>query len=324
MTRAYRLGKVLVVANLQYTGIIFSSLWGMLLWGDVFDWHVWLGMGVILAPASPRRSTIRSSTARGAVVKDTDPDRQRTVRSTPCTHPDRTPPPWPPTRRPRLGDRRLPPRPGEPGRRARRLCRRPPAERAVRRHGARAVGRQAGADGAFRGRHPLPEKDAFIELLRSWGVNDDTRSWPTTPTAACSRRACGGCCAGSATKRWRCWTAACRPGKRPGCLCRPMRPAPRAERSRARAAGDDGGRRRCCTMWSSGGRTVVDARAPDRFRGENETIDPVGGHIPGAKNRFFKDNLQADGRFKAPAQLKAGTGPAGGRSAAPSCSAARA
>jgi thiosulfate/3-mercaptopyruvate sulfurtransferase len=53
-----------------------------------------------------------------------------------------------------------------------------------------------------------------------------------------------------------------------------------------------------------GGRQVVDARAPDRFRGENETIDPVGGHIPGAKNRFFKDNLQADGRFKAPAQLK--------------------
>jgi thiosulfate/3-mercaptopyruvate sulfurtransferase len=55
----------------------------------------------------------------------------------------------------------------------------------------------------------------------------------------------------------------------------------------------------------SGGRTVIDARAPDRFRGENETIDPVGGHIPGAKNRFFKDNLQADGRFKAPDQLKA-------------------
>ncbi|HZV63672.1 MAG TPA: rhodanese-like domain-containing protein, partial [Telluria sp.] len=54
-----------------------------------------------------------------------------------------------------------------------------------------------------------------------------------------------------------------------------------------------------------GERVLVDARAPDRFRGENETIDPVGGHIPGAKNRFFKDNLDADGRFKEPAQLKA-------------------
>jgi thiosulfate/3-mercaptopyruvate sulfurtransferase len=52
------------------------------------------------------------------------------------------------------------------------------------------------------------------------------------------------------------------------------------------------------------GFTVVDARASDRFRGENETIDPVGGHIPGAQNRFFKDNLGADGKFKPAAQLK--------------------
>ncbi|MFJ4288915.1 sulfurtransferase [Cupriavidus sp. NPDC089707] len=50
---------------------------------------------------------------------------------------------------------------------------------------------------------------------------------------------------------------------------------------------------------------VVDARAPDRFRGENETLDPVGGHIPGAVNRFFKDNLDAEGRFKSPETLRA-------------------
>lgn len=50
---------------------------------------------------------------------------------------------------------------------------------------------------------------------------------------------------------------------------------------------------------------LVDARSPDRFRGENETIDPVGGHIPGAVNRFFRDNLQADGRFKPAAELRA-------------------
>jgi S-adenosylmethionine uptake transporter len=73
MTRAYRLGKVLVVANLQYTGIIFSSLWGMLLWGDVFDWHVWLGMGVILASGIAATFYNTKRTARGAVVKDTDP-----------------------------------------------------------------------------------------------------------------------------------------------------------------------------------------------------------------------------------------------------------
>ena len=50
---------------------------------------------------------------------------------------------------------------------------------------------------------------------------------------------------------------------------------------------------------------LIDARGPDRFRGENETIDPVGGHIPGAVNRFFKDNLLPDGRFKPAAELRA-------------------
>ena len=50
---------------------------------------------------------------------------------------------------------------------------------------------------------------------------------------------------------------------------------------------------------------LIDARSPDRFRGENETIDPVGGHIPGARNRFFGDNLDADGRFRPAAELRA-------------------
>ena len=50
---------------------------------------------------------------------------------------------------------------------------------------------------------------------------------------------------------------------------------------------------------------LVDARGADRFRGENETIDPVAGHIPGAVNRCFKDNLLPDGRFKPAAQLRA-------------------
>ena len=49
---------------------------------------------------------------------------------------------------------------------------------------------------------------------------------------------------------------------------------------------------------------VFDARSADRYRGENETLDPVGGHIPGAVNRFFKLNLADDGRFKPQATLK--------------------
>jgi S-adenosylmethionine uptake transporter len=48
MTRAYRLGNTLVTANLQYAGIIFSSLWGILIWGDVFGWLGWIGIAVIV------------------------------------------------------------------------------------------------------------------------------------------------------------------------------------------------------------------------------------------------------------------------------------
>ncbi len=50
---------------------------------------------------------------------------------------------------------------------------------------------------------------------------------------------------------------------------------------------------------------LIDARSNDRFHGRNETIDPVAGHIPGALNRFFKDNLNAQGFFKSPEELRA-------------------
>ncbi|KAB2899750.1 MAG: sulfurtransferase [Burkholderiaceae bacterium] len=53
------------------------------------------------------------------------------------------------------------------------------------------------------------------------------------------------------------------------------------------------------------GQTVVDARAAPRYRGEVEPLDPVAGHIPGALNRPFTENIAADGRFKPAALLRA-------------------
>lgn len=49
---------------------------------------------------------------------------------------------------------------------------------------------------------------------------------------------------------------------------------------------------------------LIDARAPARWRGEAEPIDPVAGRIPAARNRFSMDNVRADGTFKEPEVLK--------------------
>jgi len=48
---------------------------------------------------------------------------------------------------------------------------------------------------------------------------------------------------------------------------------------------------------------LLDARAPERYRGETEPLDPRAGHIPGALNAPYQKNLETDGRFRAPGDL---------------------
>lgn len=49
---------------------------------------------------------------------------------------------------------------------------------------------------------------------------------------------------------------------------------------------------------------IIDARAPERYRGDIEPLDPVAGHIPGALNHFYQKNLESDSRFLPGRQLR--------------------
>lgn len=167
-------------------------------------------------------------------------------------------------------------------------------------------GPKTDAAGRFHGRHPLPDRQQFVQAMRDLGINNDTQ--------VVAYDAHGGMYAARLwwLLRWighsdvavldggmEAWQAL-------GESLTSETPAPAAPGNiqdlsslvktvDAQALLDN---------LKSQTLQVVDARAPDRFRGENETIDAVGGHIPGAKNRFFKDNLQADGHFKSATQLR--------------------
>jgi thiosulfate/3-mercaptopyruvate sulfurtransferase len=166
-------------------------------------------------------------------------------------------------------------------------------------------GAKVGADGVFRGRHPLPDRTSLVETLRGWGINEDSQ--------VVAYDAHGGMYAARLwwLLRWvghgavavldgglAAWSAAGLP------LVTAQASRPLGNLRERQALVRTVSVADVVENLSSARCQVVDARANDRFRGENETIDPVGGHIPGARNRFFKDNLQADGRFKDAAALR--------------------
>ncbi|MBV8666224.1 MAG: DMT family transporter [Burkholderiaceae bacterium] len=73
MTRAYHLGKTLVTANLQYTGIVFSSIWGMIIWSDMLGWQSWTGIALILA-SGMAATYYNVQTTRAAVEANIEAD----------------------------------------------------------------------------------------------------------------------------------------------------------------------------------------------------------------------------------------------------------
>ncbi|HEY4069768.1 MAG TPA: sulfurtransferase [Burkholderiaceae bacterium] len=176
----------------------------------------------------------------------------------------------------------------------------------------------SGAKTGRNGRHPLPERRAFAATLARCGIT------PATPVVALDRQ--GGMYAARLwwMLRWMghaevavldggvaAWTAA------GGALTTDETPAraavaPYPERTPLAATIDA-----AALAAQLGRRPLIDARAGERFRGEVEPLDPAAGHIPGALNRFFKDNLDAaSGRFKPAAQLRAEWAPLLGRGTA--------
>ena len=157
------------------------------------------------------------------------------------------------------------------------------------------------------GRHPLPEREAFAETMRWLGAHDDTQ------IVACDNA--GGMYAA------RLWWMLRWAGHRAAAVLDGGMAAWKAaglplstEAHSTHAAGRFSLRTPLVSVVDYAAvkanidtcqRLVLDARAPDRFRGENETLDPIAGHIPGARNRLFRDNLAPDGRFKDAATLKA-------------------
>ncbi len=150
------------------------------------------------------------------------------------------------------------------------------------------------------GRHPLPERAALVDKLAALGLNEGQQvvAYDSQGGAFASRlwwllRWLGHDSVAVLDGGLQAWQAA-------GQTLDTAGPSPAARGSfKARAPlAVTVDAQHVLDNLKTGDRTVVDARAADRYRGENETIDPVGGHIPGAVNRFFKDNLAADGRFK--------------------------
>lgn len=156
------------------------------------------------------------------------------------------------------------------------------------------------------GRHPLPDRDALAARFRAWGVNTDSQ-------LVCYDQA-SGALAGRFwwLARWLghenvrvldggldAWNAAGLPSDRETVNPVPGNFQARAPLTRvvsvAQVSGAD---------VPGATRKVLDAREAARYRGEQESIDPVAGHIPGAISAPFSENLAA-GRFKSPEQLRA-------------------
>ncbi|MBL8387716.1 MAG: sulfurtransferase [Hydrogenophaga sp.] len=170
------------------------------------------------------------------------------------------------------------------------------------------LSQKTGDDRASGGRHPLPSRETFAARLRALGLNSDMQVVAMDRQGAnhCGRlwwmlKWCGHEAVAVLDGGLGAWQAA---GGATVAGASPVAPAPgnfTLAPPLVRVVDAQG----IATRLGDPGLTVIDARAAARFRGEVEPLDPVAGHIPGALNRPFTDNIAADGRFRPAAELRA-------------------
>jgi thiosulfate/3-mercaptopyruvate sulfurtransferase len=157
------------------------------------------------------------------------------------------------------------------------------------------------------GRHPLPQREVFAAWLQSVGVNSDTQVvvYDRNGMNYCGRlwwmlKWCGHDAVAVLDGGFQAWVAA------GGAV---------ASGEHVMAAQGNFVLREpllkladtttVAQHLNDGAQTLIDARGAPRYRGEVEPLDPVAGHIPGALNRPFNTNLNADGFFKSADELRA-------------------
>lgn len=165
----------------------------------------------------------------------------------------------------------------------------------------------AGPKTATSGRHPLPSTDSWLQLVSNWGIESGTQvvAYDSAGGSLAAvrvwwlLRAYGHRFAAVLDGGWPKWQREARPMDS-------GRPKPRTS---SPFTGDLDDRQMVSTaqlvdLIERPEILLLDARAPERFRGEVEPIDPIAGHIPGARNRPSALNLNPDLTFKAAEQLR--------------------
>jgi thiosulfate/3-mercaptopyruvate sulfurtransferase len=151
------------------------------------------------------------------------------------------------------------------------------------------------------GRHPLPSIESFTARARSWGIGQASQvvAYDDAGGAFAARlwwllRWLGHDAVAVLDGGFPAWVAEGRPVTTQSSMVAVGDFSPHARIEWLVQARE---------LLQSAPRKLFDARAPERFRGDVEPIDPVPGHIPGAVNLPFAENLRA-GRFRSPAELR--------------------